>query len=63
MVTPPTMYFERIRYTMMTGKIENAIITYTWPISNFRKSAERSCAIRIGRVFFVSVWRIRAGWK
>ena len=26
----------------ITGKIENAIITYTCPISNFRKSALRS---------------------
>lgn len=28
-----------------------ATIMYTLPISNFRKSALRSCAIRMGRVF------------
>ena len=38
---------------MMTGRMAMATIMYTLPISNFRKSALRSWAIRMGRVFFV----------
>ena len=62
-VVPPTMYFDKNRYTRMTGKIENAIAAYTCPMLNFRKSADLSCAIRIGRVFILSLCRIRAGVK
>jgi len=47
----------------MTGKIENAIMAYTWPMSNFSQSAERSSAIRIGSVFLLSLFKIRAGVK
>ena len=36
---------------MITGRMAMATIMYTLPISNFRKSAMRSCAIRMGRVF------------
>ena len=38
-------------------------MTYTCPISNFSQSAARSCAIRIGRVFFLSSCKINAGVK
>lgn len=36
---------------MITGRMAMATIMYTLTISNFRKSALRSCAIRMGRVF------------
>lgn len=36
---------------MITGRMAMATIMYTLPISNFRKSALRSCAIRMGWVF------------
>lgn len=61
--TPCTICLERIRYTMITGKMENAIAIYTCPISNFSQSAARSCAIRIGSVFLLSSCRISAGVK
>jgi hypothetical protein len=34
------MYFEKIGYTTITGKMEKAMAAYTCPILNFRKSAE-----------------------
>lgn len=36
---------------MITGRMAMATIMYTLPISNFRTSALRSCAIRMGWVF------------
>ena len=57
------MYLERMIYTMITGKIENAIIIYTCPISNLSQSALLSCAMRIGSVFFLSLFNISAGTK
>ena len=48
---------------MITGRMAMATIMYTLPISNFRKSALRSCAIRMGRVFLSAVSRTRAGMK
>ena len=47
----------------MTGRMAMATIMYTLPISNFRKSALRSWAIRIGRVFLSAVSSTRAGMK
>ena len=39
------------------------IIIYTLPISNFKKSALRSCATRMGTVFHLASLIISAGIK
>ena len=62
-VTPPTIYLESRKYTTMTGKIANAIIAYTCPISNVFQSELRSSASRIGSVFFILLLMIRFGVK
>ena len=46
---------------MITGRMAMATIMYTLPISNFRKSALRSWAIRMGRVFFVGAVQHQSG--
>ena len=48
---------------MMTGRMAMATIIYTLPISNLRKSALRSCAMRMGRVFLSALSSTRAGMK
>ena len=47
----------------MTGRMAMATIIYTCPISNLRKSALRSCAMRMGSVFLPLLLSTRAGVK
>ena len=61
--TPATMYLDSAMYTMMIGTIAIVISMYTLPISNLRKSALLSAAIRIGSVFLLLSEMTRAGMK
>jgi hypothetical protein len=54
---------ERSRPAEMIGTMAMVINMYTFPISNFRKSALRRAAIRIGRVFLLLSEITNAGIK